>query len=229
MTYNSHRDVMVITLEVPKDEYEDIFDSRNSYIDFSKLSISELTEEDRETHRQSLITLVEDKPPLYIVDIPGDATTADMIGENELYYAQYGKYPEVTILDYVNEIDPVTPWGGINTGSKFKNVGKEIRHFARIYNEAVISSMQENRKAREEKKHKEKVDLEHIGESGSFANVCHLVVNLYQDEDGFDAASNTLNWGIKKNRYGPSHVGFTTFINPAVNYVGDRQLVVVNE
>jgi replicative DNA helicase len=228
MSFSARKNVMAVTLEVPFDEYTEIIDSRNSLIDFDKLTVSTLDDVARERHRNALSAMVRDRPPLYLVDIPGDATTADLIGETELYYIKYGRYPEVVGLDYINEIDPVEPWGRGNTGGKFKNVGKEIRKIARTYKYAFISSMQENRKAKEEKKDKSKVDLENIGESHQFHNVCHLVVNLYQDDEGVDEASNTLNWGIKKNRYGPNHKNFTTFINPSLNYVGDRSLTFNN-
>ena len=228
MAFMDKMDVIYISLEVPIEECMDIIDSRNALINFDGITASNLDETSREKYRQALSRLCDTKPSLYFTDIPGDATTADLIGETELYYITNGKYPQVLFLDYINEIDPVTPWGGTNTGAKFKNVGKELRHFARTYKIATISSMQENKKARDEKKHKEKIDLEHIGESYSMANVCHLVVNLYQDEDGNDEASNTLNWGIKKNRYGKSHINFQTFINPAINYVGDRTLILTD-
>jgi len=224
MAFQDKRDVMTISLEVPLDDYETIIDSRNSLLDFGKITNAELDEEERDRYRSSLIGLTKDKPSMYLVDIPGDATTADLVGESELYYIKHGKYPEVVILDYLNEIDPIKPWG-TNTGNKFKNVGVEVRKITRSYNFAFITSMMENRKATEEKKDKKKVDLEHVGESHSFANVCHLVIHLYQDENGIDETANELHWGFKKNRYGPNHVSFTTFLSPAINYVGDRQLV----
>ncbi len=225
MAFESCKDVAVITLEVPKEDYEAIIDSRHALIDFNNITSSTLDDMDRDKYRNALIDIDERKPSLYIADIPGDATSADIIGEAELYYVQNSKYPDVVVLDYINEMDPLKPWG-TNTGTKFKNLGVEIRKATRSYKFAFIGSMQENRKATDVKENKKKVDLEHIGESHSFHNVCHLVVHLYQDETGIDEASNSLHWGIKKSRYGPNHVSFTTFINPAVNYVGDRNLII---
>ena len=225
MAFLGNKDVMVITLEVPKEDYEHIIDSRHALVDFNKITSAELDETDRDRYRSALVDIHEKQPSLYITDIPGDATSADLVGEVELYYMQKGKYPDFVVLDYLNEMDPLKPWG-TNTGTKFKNLGVEIRKATRSYNFGFLGSMQENRKASEVKENKKKVDLEHIGESHSFHNVCHLVVHLYQDEEGIDEASNSLHWGIKKNRYGPNHITFTTFINPAFNYVGDRNLII---
>ena len=221
-SFESHKDVIVITLEVPKDEYEQIIDSRHSLLRYDGITTSELNQDDREGYRKSLADIARQKPSLYIVDIPGDATTADLVAEAELYYVQNGKYPQRMILDYINEIDPIQPWGQ-NTGQKFKNVGVEIRKITRSYGWDILGSKQENRKGAEEAKTKEKVDLQHIGESHSFHNVCHVVVNLYQDDEGIDEASNSLHWSIKKNRYGPK-TSFVTFANPAINYIGDRRV-----
>jgi replicative DNA helicase len=213
---------MVVTLEIPFDEYEQVIDSRNALLPYDEVTTSNLNDEDREKYRQSLKNMTSQKPPLYLVDIPGDATTADLVAETERFYIQNDRYPDILLLDYINEIDPLTPWG-TSTGLKFKNVGVEIRKIARSYKWAFIGSMQENRKATEENKNKEKVDLQHIGESNSFHNVCHVVVHLYQDEQGIDEASNQLHWSIKKNRYGPK-TSFTTFANPKINYIGDRRI-----
>jgi hypothetical protein len=87
--------------------------------------------------------------------------------------------------------------------------------------------MQENREGKKTKD-KEKVGVEHIGESHSMQNVCHLVIYLYQDDQGVDDATNVLNWAIKKNRYGPKNRTFSTFVNADLNYVGDKTLVTGN-
>lgn len=215
------RDVMVLTLEVPKDDYEHIIDSRHNMLEFGLIQTANLGEK-REQYRQSLVEMDKAKPPLYIVDIPGGATSADIISELELYYVRYGKYPDVVVMDYVNEMEPVTSWK--STGEKYKNLGVEIRRIVRSYGIRFVTSMQENREGKKIK-NKEKEGLEHIGESHSFSNVCHVVVHLYQDEEGIDEIENTLHWRILKNRYGKKGVSFSTFANPAINYVGDRRIV----
>lgn len=216
------KDVMVLSLEVPKDDYEHMIDSRHALTDYDAITRGKLPIEDREKYRQSLISMDSQKPSLYIVDIPSEATSADIIKELELYYVKVGKYPDIVILDYLNEMSPMSTWN--NTSEKFKNLGTEIRAITRSYKISFITSMQENREGKRIKD-KEKVGLEHIGESHYFQNVCHLVIHLYQDAEGIDELSSQLHWSIKKNRYGRKNVSFTTFANPAINYVGDYSVI----
>lgn len=212
------KDVMVVTLEVPMEDYQHIIDSRHAHLDFNDI-ISGQLQHNRDRYYSSLNDMVQQKYPLYIVDIPDRSTPADLISELNLYRAKFGKYPDILIIDYLNEMEPMTPWKG--TSDKFKNLGVELRWITRSYNVGLIGSMQENREGKKTK-NKEKIGLEHIGESHYFSNVCHLVINLFQDE--IDVTENLLHWSIKKNRYGPKGVTFATFANPAFNYVGDRQL-----
>ena len=219
-SFLSHKDVMVITLEVPIEDYSSIIDSRHALLNYNEITGGTLGV-NKEQYRKSLIELYNSKPRLYIVDIPGDATTMDIAAETELYYTKFGKYPDVVILDYLNEISCVQPWN--NTSEKFKNAGVEIRRIVRTYGYGFITSMQENRDAKKIKD-KTKVGTEHMSESHYFQNVCHLVAYLYQDENGIDEGSNQLHISFKKNRYGQKNVNFPVFVSPAYNYVGDRQI-----
>lgn len=220
-SYLDKADVMVVTLEVPKSDYEHIIDSRHALLDFNSIKEGTL-KTSRETYRQSLIQVYSEKPSLYIVDVPDKATSADLITETELYYTKFGKYPDILILDYINEMEPLESWG--NTSEKFKNLGVEIRRVVRTYKYGFVSSMQENREGKKVKD-KSKVGTEHMGESHYFQNVCNTVIYLYQDSEGVDEISNQLHMSIKKNRYGDKNVSFSVFANPALNYVGDRRIV----
>lgn len=215
-------DVMVITLETPKYEYESIVDSRNTLLSYNSIVGGGL-DQSRNTLRESLIKMQKEKPKLYIVDIPDSATSADIIAELELYYTKYAKYPDIVILDYLNEMDPISKWD--NSSGKFKQLGVEIRRITRSYNIAFVTAMQENRTGKMIKD-KEKSDLEHIGESHYFANVCHFVIHLYRDDEGIDETLNQLHWAFKKNRAGKKKVSFATFANGDYNYVGDRKITV---
>jgi replicative DNA helicase len=218
------KDVMVITLEVPIEDYATIIDSRHALLDFNEIQRGALGP-NKEQYRKALIEMYKSKPNLYIVDIPGNATSMDIPAEAEIYYAKFGKYPDVVILDYANEMEPVKPWN--NSGEKYKNLGVENRQVTRSYGFAFITSFQENREGKKIKD-KTKVGTEHMSESHSYQNVCHLVAYLYQDEGGVDAGNNQLHVSFKKNRYGEKHVNFSIFASPAYNYIGDRQIHLVN-
>lgn len=218
--YMSNQHVMVVTLEVPFTDYELIIDSRDSLLSFGDILDGSL-KANREYYRQRLMHNKQMKPKLYLVDIPGEATTADLISELELYYTIQGRYPDQLILDYLNEISPVESWN--NTSEKYKNAGVEIRRIVRMYEIGFLTSMQENREGKK-LKDKAKSGTEHVAESHYFQNVCHLFIHLYQDSEGIDDATNQLHWSIKKNRYGPKHVTFTTFCSGDLNYVGDKKL-----
>ena len=210
--------VMVVTLEIPKEDYDVIVDSRHSLLEFNKIVNGQL-EDDRDKYYYALNDMVEKKPSLYIVDIPGRSTPADLIRELQLYHAKFGCYPDVVILDYINEMEPVGKWG--NTSEKFKNLGVELRRIARTYKIILVTAMQENREG-SKLKDKSKGDLTTIGESHYFSNVCHVVCHLYQDE--IDVASNQLHVSFEKNRYGPKKVSLSLFANGEYNYIGDLQI-----
>ncbi|MCK9428771.1 MAG: hypothetical protein M0R17_02020 [Candidatus Omnitrophica bacterium] len=227
MAYNfaflEKKDTTVFTLEVAIDDYEHMLDARHARLSFDNMIKGNLGQEGLE-YRSSLIDIAEKQYPLRIIDIPDKSTSADIIGEFELHRAQYGKFPDVAIIDYINEMEPLTPWG--NTSEKFKNLGVELRRIARSYGVPIIGSMQENREGKK-LKDKEKMGTEHIGESHYFQNVCHLVCHLWQDDSEFDAGSNNLNVSIKKNRYGPKNKTFSLYINNEWKYVGDRNMKTI--
>ena len=216
------RDVLVLTLEVPIDDYEAMIDARHSRLSFDNIISGQLGSQG-EQYRQALINITTQKYPLSVSDLPDKATPADVIGELELYYAKNGKYPDVLVIDYFNEMEPNSPWN--NVGERFKNLGVELRRIARSYRVPIIGSMQETREGKKIKD-PEKIGTEHIGETHYFQNVCHLIVHLFQDESGSDAAVGSLSMSIKKNRYGPKNRTFSVYINNEWKYVGDRVFVV---
>ncbi len=219
------KDTMVLTLEVPgsgdQRDYQMMIDSRHSLLEFSDI-ISGKLNITRSTYREKLMDIRDQKYPLYIVDIPDKATSADVIKELELYFAKTGKYPEVVIIDYLNEMEPVSSYDG--TSNKFKQLGSELRVIARSYGIRIITSMQLNREGKKIKDG-EKRDLENISESHYVTNPFHVIVFLHQDVNGIDAATNQLHWTIRKNRYGQKNVTFTTFANAPFCYVGDRKVI----
>ena len=211
------KDVMVITLEVSMDDYTTIIDSRNAMLEFSGIHYGKLNVIEKETYRQSLINQFKTKPSLYIVDIPGGSTSADVIKELELYSAKYGKYPDVLIIDYINEMEPVyNKWN--NTSEKYKMLGIELRRIARSYNIAIVSSMQENRDGKKVKK-KEESDLSSIGESHYFANVPTMIFYIFNTP--VEDSVHILHIGVHKNRYGESGVTLDVFVNKQKRYIGD--------
>ena len=212
------KDVMVVTLEIPKEDYDIILDSRHSLLEFNRI-VNGTLENDRDKYYFALNDISTKKPSVYVVDIPGKSTSADLVRELQLYHAKFGKYPDVVILDYVNEMEPISKWN--NTSEKFKNLGVEIRRIARTYKILFITAMQENREGMK-MKDKSKGDLTTIGESHYFSNVCHVVCHLYQDE--IDIASNQLHISFEKNRYGPKKVSISVFANAEYNYIGDLQI-----
>lgn len=219
------RDTMVLTLEVPgsgdQRDYQMMIDARHSLLEFKDIVNSKLNV-NRPIYREKLMDIAKQKYPLYIVDIPDRATSADVIKELELFFARVGKYPECVIIDYLNEMEPV---GNYNSSSeKFKQLGSELRVIARSYGIRIITSMQLNREGKKIKDG-EKRDLENISESHYVTNSFHVIVFLHQDLNGIDSATNQLHWTIRKNRYGQKNVTFTTFANPAFCYVGDRKIV----
>jgi hypothetical protein len=105
-SFLGHQDVMVITLEIPNNDYERIIDSRHGLLDFNNMVAGELGPE-KDRYFDTLSNIMVAKPSLYIVDIPDKSTSADLVAELNLYRAKYGKYPDGVVLDYVNEMEPV--------------------------------------------------------------------------------------------------------------------------
>lgn len=229
LAYNSafidNKDTMVLTLEIPgsgdQRDYQMMIDSRHSLLEFSDIINGKLGV-NKSIYRDKLIDIKNNKYPLYIVDIPDKATTGNVITELELYYAKTGKYPDKLIIDYLNEMEPMSDYEGGISG-KYKQLGSELRIINRMYGIRTITSMQLNREGKKIKEG-EKRDLENISESHYVSNPFHVIVFLHQDHNGIDAATNQLHWTIRKNRYGPKNITFTTFANPSFCYVGDRKV-----
>jgi replicative DNA helicase len=219
------KDTMVLTLEVPgsgdQRDYQMMIDSRHSLLEFSDIVAGKLNVT-RSVYREKLMDINDQRYPLYIVDIPDKATSADVIKELELYFAKTGKYPEVVVIDYLNEMEPVSSYD--SSSAKFKQLGSELRIIARTYGIRIITSMQLNREGKKIKEG-EKRDLENISESHYVTNPFQVIVFLHQDSNGIDAATNQLHWTIRKNRYGQKNVTFTTFANAPFCYVGDTKVL----
>ena len=218
------QDTMVLTLEVPgsgdQRDYQNMIDARHSLLEFNDIINGKLSV-NRSLYREKLKDIADQKYPLYIVDIPEQATSADIIKEIEMYYAKMGKYPEVVIVDYLNEMSPVAIYSG--TSDKYKILASELRVIARMYNIRIVTAMQLNREGKKIKDG-EKRDLENVSESHYVSNPFQVIVFLHRDVNGIDEATNQLHWTIRKNRYGQKNVTFSTFANPAFCYVGDRKV-----
>ncbi|MCK9542903.1 MAG: hypothetical protein M0R03_12825 [Novosphingobium sp.] len=93
-SFLNKKDVMVITLEVPIEDYSVVIDSRHALLDFNEIQRGGLGIH-KEQYRKALIDIYKSKPSLYMVDIPGEATSMDIAAEAEIYYAKFGKYPDV--------------------------------------------------------------------------------------------------------------------------------------
>ena len=220
-SFISEVDTMVVTLEVPINKYEQYFDSRHSGLLFDKIRSGGLGIEG-DIYRGKLIDITDKKYPLYVVDIPGGSTSADLVGELELYYATYGKYPKILIVDYANQMAPAGRWE--DKSDKLKVLGEEFRQIVRSYRIHLVTASQENREG-QKKKIKEDLGLEHIGESHYFSNAFNTIIHLWQSSDGADKASNVLNFKLDKNRDGEKDVSFPVNCLPEVNYIGDINIL----
>ena len=224
-SFIERQDTMVLTLEVPgsgdQKDYQNMIDARHSLLEFNDIINGKLNV-NRSVYREKLKDIADQKYPLYIVDIPEQATSADIIKEIEMYYAKMGKYPEVVIVDYLNEMSPVASYTG--TSDKYKILASELRVIARMYNIRIVTAMQLNREGKKIKDG-EKRDLENVSESHYVSNPFQVIVFLHRDVNGIDEATNQLHWTIRKNRYGQKNVTFSTFANPAFCYVGDRKVM----
>jgi replicative DNA helicase len=212
-------DTMVISLEEPLEKYEQIFDSRHGMLDLDAIRNGTLGVESV-YYRERLIDVVNKKYPLYVVDIPGGSTTADVISELERYNAIYGHYPVMLLIDYLNQMDPSGKFEG--TSDKYKVSTEELRRISRSYNIGTITAMQLNRKGKE-LKNQEQIGTEHISESDRVQDPFATIINLWQ-KIGVDDVANVLNFSFKKNRNGQNFKTFSVFCNPAVNFIGDRTI-----
>lgn len=216
----AEKHVMVMTLEVKMSDYRRIIESRHALLNYDKIREGQL-EHQKNVFFNALQDIEQNKPSLYLVDIPDRATSADVKVELDKYHTQVGFYPDILIIDYLNEMEPLAKWN--NTSEKFKNLGVELRRIIRSYpGLSLISSMQENRQGTMAK-NKENLGLETIGESHYMSNVCSLIIHLYQSADGVDEDAGILNMAIRKSRWGPKHKVVEVDIDPVVKFVGENR------
>lgn len=217
-------DVMYVSLEMAYHLIASKFDSLNACLNSKDIIFGRLNSESKRMYSSALKNKIKINPSIWIEDIPSNASVGVVLESLSKYKAIRGKYPDLTIIDYANLLEPTKRYNG--RSEKFDFLMKELHEMTRYHETAGMTMMQESRSASEadiaaSKSKKDAPEGVHnIGLSNYAAIHCELVIRLKQSEA--DKARDRLWAVIDKDRYGSSDKKIPLFAQWALSYIGDK-------
>lgn len=222
----SGSNVVYFTLEMAFELIGACFDSREAGLDSHKIIFGKLDREERKKYKKFLKKKLKDEHNVWLIDIPNNASTINILEELDIYKSVNGVNPDLIVVDYAHLVEPIAKYKAGDRSTKFDNLFAEFHEVARTYNSALLTAAQESREASKadakgkKKKEEEEEDGVHkIGVSNYMAPHCETVIRLKQNN--LDKLRNRL-WAISdKNRYGKTaeHIPLTAIWE--LTYVGD--------
>ena len=220
------KDVMYISGELKKSQLEIILDARDSLVDSMLIRAGSLSNKLREKYLESLKNQWKRKDKFYIVEAPLDFTIANVISYIHQYKKEYGKVPELIVIDYLWLMGDEE--GGKTLPEKLGNNSKGLRHkVAKRYGTCVHYSTQESRGGQLKKADGKKRSMESIGDSNKIAPHCHAIIMLddFKSSDNLELR-NKLRLSCVKNTLGPTFEEDLWYLRE-YSYIGDSNLGMI--
>jgi replicative DNA helicase len=214
--YNVSREahVVFLTIEMPVEQVERIYTSRDGLFNYLALKTASLPPEEREKLFQTLEAQRTTSTKFHIVGMPRGCSVAAV--EAKLRSLMLAYPVKLVLLDYINLMEPT---------HRYKDNWVEINEMARGLKQLVLSlrvpiitAAQGNRNMAKALKEGEDIGLEHLALSDRLADHCDLVVMLHQSTA--DKIGNIMNWKVVKYRDG-ANVSFKTYADLDKNFVGN--------
>lgn len=230
IAYNCSRlglNVVYFTLEMAFNLLGSLFDSREALLDSHDIIFGKLSKEDKKKYKNLLRKKANRTSDVWLVDIPNNATTINILEELDIYKSIHGISPDLVVVDYAHLVEPMRRYKAGDRSAKFDHLFSEFHEIARTYNCSLLTAAQESREASKADAAKKKKDddseedgVHKIGLSNYMAPHCETVIRLKQDK--FDRVRDRL-WAISdKNRYGKTAEKIPLTALWALTYVGDK-------
>lgn len=217
------KDVMYISGELPKEELEVILDARDALVDSMLIRAGSLSDNLRQKYVDSLKEQWKRKDKFYIVEAQFEFTISNIISWIHQYKKQYGKYPDLLVIDYLWLMRDED--GATATDKQYGNLAKAIRHkIAKKFGICVHYSTQESRDGQKKKSDNKERGVESIADSNKIAPHVHAIIMLddYKSADDLEL-KNKLKLNCIKNTLGPKFKEDVWYLKE-YSYIGDSDL-----
>lgn len=202
--FKAKKNVMLFSLEMAYQQYEDRFISSYAGIHNERMLIGALTTEEEAKLKNAWEEVHGMSNKFEIVDFPKiDSFTI----ETELSRAIDKYHPDVVLIDYLGIMKP-NDKSSIADWEQQGKISDEVRTVARLYRIPIISAVQLNRSKTKEK------SLDRLSRSSMIANNSDVVVMINDDQDKQAAAmSDLMKYTVIKNRKGADGFEFEMYKN----------------
>lgn len=220
------KDVMYISGELKKSQLEIILDARDSFIDSMLIRAGSLAKSFKQKYLDSLKEQWRRKDNFYIIEAELEFTVSDIVNWVHQYKRDFGKYPDVVIVDYLWLMGDED--GAKQLNEKLGNIAKGLRHkIAKKYGICLHYSTQESRGGQLKKADGKKRSMESIGDSNKIAPHCHAIIMLddFKSSDDIEL-KNKLRLSCVKNTLGSTFEEDIWYLRE-YSYIGDSNMGMI--
>lgn len=208
--YKQGKDILLISLEMPAEQYEDRFFSCHSDLPLHEMQKGQLTEE-QEAAYNAQWKQIEQNPTFF--EIVDTVSCNAMRVEAELSLAMERYEPDILVIDYLgimkaNEKQP-------KDNEEQAAVVEEVRALARVYDKPIITAVQLNRDPK-----KKSVGTERLSRSDVIGHTVDIAIQIEERET--DELSDDIWYHVIKNRKGQSGFSFPMFKRFETMTIGNK-------
>ncbi|MFX0084249.1 MAG: replicative DNA helicase [Candidatus Hodarchaeota archaeon] len=173
------KNVVYITLEMPKIQVERRFDARATATKYYKIKTQKLSKKELQQFEDKLKSVIKNRKNLfYIVDISQGATPL-MIASKLKQLSKKFKI-DLVVIDYLGLLNPTTKkkdiWEGV------LEIANDLKRMARTFHVPILTASQLTSKGLSKTQGKRKTyDLEDIALTRRLADACDIILGLKPD------------------------------------------------
>lgn len=221
--FKAGKNVLLISIEMPKEQYELRFDSSYSGLELDKIEMGKLNDAEEEKYKQCLKDINERENLFYIVDTPR-CTPLTVEAELEFLIQSFEIKIDLVIIDYIGIMK--ADESQKNDNEEQARVIEGVRSIARRYSIPFVVPVQLNRDMTKHRK-----GTERLSRSDVIGQTADVVVQIAEpeQEDEVSKLDSNIEYHLVKNRKGKSGSPFSMYYNPATMTVEDRDLTNIIE
>jgi len=218
--FKDGKNVLLISIEMPKEQYELRFDASYTGLETDKIELGTLDEKEEEHYKGCLKEIREKDNWFYTIDT---FRCTPLTVEAEIEMALQRFAPDVVIIDYLGIMkdDEEQP----SDNAEQAQIIYKIRMIARKYFIPFIIPVQLNRDLKKRK------GTERLSRSDVIGQTADVVIQIEEKDETDEVAKldNNMIFFISKNRKGKAGEPFTMYYNPATMTIEDRDSEITSQ
>lgn len=201
--FRNGKSVMIFSLEMPFEQYEDRFMSCYAQLNAKRMLLGALTAEEETRLATTWQQVGTAENQLEIIDFP---QVSSFRIETELVRALDKFVPDVVVVDYLGIMKP-NDKGSVADWEAQGRIAEELRQVGRLYKVPIVSAVQLNRS-------KDKnADTDRLSRSDIIAQTADAIVMINDKSGDENELSDQMKFTVIKNRKGESAFEFEMYKN----------------